>query len=614
MSRSPHRWPAAALALAAALAVLSAPAQARPAAQPGPGTNFVVDDPFTSPRARWWRTDRFGLFLHLGAYTQFEGVHTFPDGSTCEPDHAEHIWNKCGLSTEVYEEHARKFNPAGFDADAIVRLAKAAGQRYVVFTAKHHDGYAMWPTKVNTFNLRDMSAFDRNRDLIAELKQATERHGLDLALYYGAWDLHDPDYADLATRPKYIERMKAQLKELITGYRPKMLWLDGSGRSNSGWTEQDGLVIEPYLRELDPKLLINNRARGTQSYLDGDFTTPENTLPDQPVTGVPAETCMSINGTWGYSKNDTDFKSAAELTRHLLTATSQGGNYLLNVGPDANGRIPAAAAARLTEVGQWIQGKGHSRAIYGAGGTGLVAKPAWGTVTRADNLLYAAVRDWPTEGSALELTKVAPFSVTSARVLGSAQPVTVADTGDRVRIAPTGKQTNPIATVVELTIEQPPTSQPGDGTGLTAEFWTNPNLEGVPAVTRTDPAVNYDWRLLGSPAPEIPAGAHSARWSGTISVPATATYEFIAVSPDAVRLTVNGTELIGANTKYEKSYKQTVPNSYVRLGRVHLAAGAAHQITLEHKQNSGIAAMKLLWASPYLGQQVIPAAWLKPRG
>ena len=177
----------------------------RPAA--GPGTNHAFDDPFTSDRTRWWRDDRFGMFIHFGVYSHLGGEYTRPDGTVCRD--AEWIKRDCGIPDAEYERIAKQFNPADFDADAIARTAKEAGQRYIVITSKHHDGYALWPTRANRWNLRDHSSFDKRRDIFAELKAATERHGIKLGFYYSIWDWHDPDFADPATFPRYKKRMYA---------------------------------------------------------------------------------------------------------------------------------------------------------------------------------------------------------------------------------------------------------------------------------------------------------------------------------------------------------------------------------------------------------------------
>ncbi|HEY3035794.1 MAG TPA: alpha-L-fucosidase, partial [Streptosporangiaceae bacterium] len=153
---------------------------ARTSVAAGPGTNYAVDDPFTSSRTYWWRYNRFGMFIHFGTYSALEGEYTQPDGTVCR--NAEWIKYRCNIPMATYEGIAKRFNPAQFDAAAIVKLAKDAGQRYIVITSKHHDGYAMWPTKVNRWNLWDHSAFSKNRDILAELKAEADKQGIKFGL------------------------------------------------------------------------------------------------------------------------------------------------------------------------------------------------------------------------------------------------------------------------------------------------------------------------------------------------------------------------------------------------------------------------------------------------
>jgi alpha-L-fucosidase len=145
------------------------------AAAAGLGTNYAYDDPFVSNRTQWFRADRFGMFIHFGVYSHLQGLYTRPDGTVCRD--AEWIMRNCNIPMSQYESFARQFNPSAFNANAIVSLAKDAGQRYIVQTAKHHDGYAMWPTKVNSWNLRDHSSFSPNRDILAEMKAAADAQG-----------------------------------------------------------------------------------------------------------------------------------------------------------------------------------------------------------------------------------------------------------------------------------------------------------------------------------------------------------------------------------------------------------------------------------------------------
>ncbi|MFI0710189.1 alpha-L-fucosidase [Streptomyces inhibens] len=584
-----------ALLLAAGSPVAAAKPPQRPAA--GPGTNHATDDPFTSSRTSWWRQDRFGMFIHFGAYSNLEGEYTRPDGTVCR--NAEWIKRECGIPDEAYEKQAATFNPSAFDAKAIVRAAKDAGQRYIVITSKHHDGYAMWPTKQNTWNLRDHSSFDPHRDILAELKKAADAAGIKLGFYYSIWDWHDPDFADPATFPRYKKRMYGQLKELIDNYDPALLWFDGewdTDNPTNTWSRQDGADLQAYLHGLNPRLIVNNRV-GKRDVVDGDFGTPEQEIPTEPVDGQLWESCMTLNDHWGFARYDTNWKAPATVVRNLLDVASRGGNYLLNVGPDKLGRIPQPSVDRLREAGRWLGAHGQGDAVYGAGHTGLVADPSWGAVSRRGNELYASVTSWPAAGTPLHLTARQPFEIASARVLGSSQQVKVAPSGDGFDLTPSGAATDPIASVIRLTVEPPAAAPAGSGRGLTAQSWANDSFTGPPAVSGVDPTVNKSYRFDGSPDPKIPADHFSTRWTGTIQPRFDETYTFTTVSDDTVRLWIDGKPVIDSATPHGPK---------VDKGTVTLKAGHRHSIRIDYTERTGEAHMKLLWSSPSQSQQIVP--------
>ncbi|MGY5127053.1 alpha-L-fucosidase [Streptomyces nigrescens] len=587
-------------ALSALLLTVGGPvAAAKPPPRPtaGPGTNHATDDPFTSARTSWWRQSRFGMFIHFGAYSNLEGEYTRPDGTVCR--NAEWIKRECHIPDEEYERQAATFNPSAFDAQAIVRAAKDAGQRYIVITSKHHDGYAMWPTRQNTWNLRDHSSFDPRRDILAELKKAADAAGIKLGFYYSIWDWHDPDFADPATFPRYKKRMYGQLKELIDSYDPALLWFDGewdTDNPTNSWSRRDGADLQAYLHTLNPRLIVNNRV-GKREVVDGDFGTPEQEIPAEPVDGQLWESCMTLNDHWGFAKYDTHWKSSATVVRNLLDVASRGGNYLLNVGPDRLGRIPQPSVDRLRDTGRWLTAHGQGDAVYGAGHTGLVADPPWGAVSRRDNELYAAVTSWPAAGAALHLTARAPFDITAARVLGSSQQVKVARSGDGFDLTPTGAATDPRASIIRLTIRPPAAAPAGTGTGLTARSWANDSFTGPPAVTTVDPTVNKSYRFDGSPGPVIPADRFSTRWTGSIQPRYDETYTFTTVSDDTVRLWIDGNPVIDSATPHGPKADK---------GTVTLKAGHRHRIRIDYTEQTGEAHMKLLWSSPSQDQQIVP--------
>ncbi|QDQ14449.1 alpha-L-fucosidase [Streptomyces spectabilis] len=603
-----RRVTALALLLTATALPLSAvgPAQAAPGPQRAadPGTDHATDDPFTADRTNWFRQDRFGMFIHFGAYSNLEGEYTRPDGTVCR--NAEWIKRQCRIPTAEYERRARSFNPADFDAGAVVKAAEDAGMKYIVITSKHHEGYAMWPTKVNSWNLREHSSFDKNRDILAELKEAADAAGIKLGFYYSIWDWHDPDFADPATFPAYEKRMYAQLKELVDTYDPALLWFDGEWDTedpHNPWTARDGERLEAYLRGLNPDLVINNRV-GKRRVVDGDYGTPEQEIPDAPVDGQLWESCMTLNDHWGFARHDQNWKSGRALVRNLLATTSRSGNYLLNVGPDARGRVPQPSVDRLKEMGTWLRTAGQGDAVFGARYGGLVEEPDWGTVSRKGETLYAAVTRWPGAGQSLHLRARTDVAVTSARVLGSGQRVTVTRSGDGYDLTPSGAATNPTATVIALKVDPGRASRPGDGKGLKQEVFDNAELSGTPKVTRTDPTVNHAWKYTGSPHPSVAADRFGVRWTGSVEPRRSETYTLTTVSDDVVRVWIDGKLVIDSWNPHEPK---------VDKARVRLEAGKRHALRVDYAEQTGEAHMKLLWSSPNQPQEVIPSTQLRTR-
>jgi alpha-L-fucosidase len=249
-------------------------------------------------------------------------------------------------------------------------------------------------------------------------------------------------------------------------------------------------------------------------------------------------------------------------------------------------------------MGDWLRVNGS--AVYGAREPGIVAEPSWGAVSRRGDKLYVSVYEWSGSRS---LTALAPFQVAGARVLGSNQAVTARRDGNVVTITPSGSPTNPIATVIELTVRPPARAGTATGTGLTARFWPNATFAGQPTVTRTDRSVNYNWKFTGSPAASIPAEPFSSQWTGQVEAPLTETYTFTTVSDDTVRLWVDGRLIIDNTTPHGPA---------VDRGTIALQAGRRHAIRLEHTEQGGEASMKLIWSSPNIAQEVVPVNRLYP--
>ena len=351
-------------------------------AQPKP-TDKIETKEQRDARMGWWREAKFGLFIHWGVYSVPAG---FYHGKPI-PSIGEWIMLNAKIPMAEYQAYAKEFNPVKFDADAWVRMAKDAGMKYIVITSKHHDGFAMFCSKVSQWNICDASPF--GRDPLKELTDACRKHGVRLGFYYSqaqdwnnggsAWSAKwDP--AQERSMDGYIDEVAVpQVREILTNYGkdvPAVLWWDTPKDMNYGRAAKLYKVAE----ELRPDLIQNNRLGGD---FKGDTETPEQFIPPQGYPGRDWETCMTMNDTWGFKSDDHNWKSTETLIRNLCDIASKGGNYLLNVGPTSEGLIPQASVERLAEVGQWMRVNGE--AIYGTGPTPFGAEAGKFSETAKDN-------------------------------------------------------------------------------------------------------------------------------------------------------------------------------------------------------------------------------------
>ncbi|MCH2131379.1 MAG: alpha-L-fucosidase [Pirellulaceae bacterium] len=370
-------------------------------AEPGPADppKFETQQQHDA-RMRWWREARFGMFIHWGIYSVPAGV---LDGEIVDANHGAE-WIQCDalLTPDQYQPYAQQFNPVQFDADQWVRIAKDAGMKYMVITSKHHDGFSMYGTQASRYNIVDATPY--KKDPLLALSQACKRHGITFGVYYSQLDWHHPAqvnnksererlayrYRDIrpGRKQEYIEDMKLQLRELITDYDVQVIFFDGEWVR--WWTQEDGRDLEAFCRSLNPNMVINNRV-GKRKREDGDYGTPEQRIPDT-GPGYDWETCMTMNGTWGYKSYDHDWKSTEDLIRKLVDIASKGGNFLLNVGPTAGGIIPQPSVDRLAAMGDWLEVNGDS--IYATTASPF-EKPDWGRYTKKPGKLFAHVFDWP---------------------------------------------------------------------------------------------------------------------------------------------------------------------------------------------------------------------------
>ena len=456
-----------ALALAALAAAMSpgcgkdaglpapAAAPANPIAQiPGPGVTGAETKEEKDARMNWWRQARFGMFVHWGVYSVPAGIW---DGKTT-PRLGEWIMHDLKIPVAEYMKFPAQFNPVKFSADDFVLTAKKAGMKYIVITAKHHDGFAMFETKVGGgWNIMDATPY--KRDPLKELAAACNKYGMKLGFYYSqCQDWHQPGGAaagghwDTAQDGNYDDYLKnvavPQVRELLSNYGPvAVLWFD----TPEQMTPARAALFSPVLK-LQPGIVVNNRLGGG---FNGDTETPEQRIPATGYKDRDWETCMTINGTWGFKSTDTNWKPTATLLKNLIDIASKGGNYLLNVGPTSEGLIPQASLDRLGEIGKWMDKNGE--AIYGTTASPFAKYSFDGRATVKGNMLYLHVYTWPAEG--LKVEGLAN-SVKEARFLADGAKVNIT-TGTSaggiptLTIAPPAKA-DAIATVVALTLDGPP--------------------------------------------------------------------------------------------------------------------------------------------------------------
>ena len=338
----------------------------------------------------WFQDAKFGIFIHWGVYSLMAGAGD-------KNGNAEWVMENKRISIHKYEKLATYFNPVRFDADEWVKAFKSAGARYVTITSKHHDGFAMYDSKVSDYDIVDRTPF--GRDILAELKAACDRHGLKLFFYYSNLDWHHPDYYPRGQtghrytgRPesgdwdKYIDYQNAQLKELLTGYGEiGGIWFDGWWDQKRGAYRNRWRLRETYelIHGLQPQALIINNHHVTP-YPGEDVQPFEQDLPGENSAGfntshisqkMPLEMAHTMNGTWGFSLTDTKFKSTRKLITTLVSAAGRNSNYLMNTGPMPDGRLQPENIQTYKEMGAWMKIYGES--IYGTRGGPISPRP-WG--------------------------------------------------------------------------------------------------------------------------------------------------------------------------------------------------------------------------------------------
>ncbi len=381
-------------------------------------------------RTKWFMDARFGMFIHWGLYSI--------------PACGEWMMSEKEMTLEEYRTYFDQFDPCDYDPKKWVALAKEAGMQYIVLTAKHHDGFCLFDSKLTEYKATNTKA---GRDLVREFTDACREAGLKVGLYFSIIDWSHPDFPKYGDRQhpmrnneaykgeninfdRYLEYMHGQVEELATGYgKLDLFWFDFSYDDMAGekWRASD---LVKMVRRHQPDIILDNRLEGagdchgsiaTEHPLpySGDFTSPEQILPPKGITNekgepIPWELCATMNNHWGYCNFDHQYKSSRMLVRKLVECVSKSGNMILNVGPDARGNIPEESVKVLKEIGAWMAKNKES--IYGCQGSKL-EKPEWGRYTQKGNVIYAHVLEEPL--GALPLYGIAPDKLESVTYLAN---------------------------------------------------------------------------------------------------------------------------------------------------------------------------------------------------
>jgi alpha-L-fucosidase len=428
-------------------------------------------------RMKWWREARFGMFIHWGVYAQWAGVYK---GHQQARGGAEWIMNRSKIPVAEYKQRAKEFNPVKYDPDAWVKLAKDAGMKYIIITAKHHDGFALFDSKASDWDIADATAY--KKDLLKPLAEACRKYGVKLGFYYSqaqdwgnpggsvarkvmAEGWANPDSAKIDAYTKehnghwdpvqetrsfadYIDEVAVpQVKELMTNYGDvAVLWWD----TPTGMTDEAALKLQAQLKS-QPYIITNDRLK--RPNFPGDTKTPEQKIPTQDeLDGKDWETCMTMNGSWGYKSWDHNWKSTETLIRNLVDIASKGGNYLLNVGPKDDGTIPQESIDRLKQIAQWM--KVNSEAVHATKASPLEPL-AWGRCTKKEingnTTLYLSVFNWPKDGKLV--VPGVKNSVISAKLLANSTALKTKATDEGLIINLPAKAPDAIASVIKLEVK-----------------------------------------------------------------------------------------------------------------------------------------------------------------
>ena len=433
---------------------------------------YTFDEKSYQKRVEWFRNARFGMFIHWGLYSI--------------PGRGEWVRSNEQMPEEDYLPYFERFTAKDFDPAAWARAAKQAGMEYVVMTAKHHDGFCLFDSRLTDFKSTNTPF---GRDAVKEFVEAVRAEGLKVGLYFTLIDWHHPDYPHYGDNfhpmrhnpafensgrdfNRYLDYMHGQIREICTNYgKLDLLWFDFAYGDLRGEAWR-GTELVSMVRALQPDVLIDNRIEvsgegfGSLYQCDpkpyhGDFVTPEKFIPPQGIRDVQGnpmvwEACITMNNNWGYCPEDKHFKSAPLLIKKLVECVSKGGNMILNVGPDGDGNIPEESLEILSQIGNWMGKNGES--IKNCGPAGL-DKPEFGRITRNGDRLYFHI--YENTLGAMPLLGVKKEEVRSMRLLGSDQSVGISTSWvhsdyPQILFADLGEDPNlpdPIDTVLEVLLK-----------------------------------------------------------------------------------------------------------------------------------------------------------------
>lgn len=554
----------------------------------GAATHAASEAPGQTERTAWFRQAKFGMFVHWGLYAVPAGEWK---GST---NHAEWIMLTGKIPSPEYEKFAPQFNPVEFDAEQWTQLAKDAGMKYLVITSKHHDGFCMYDSAATTYDIIDATPF--KRDPMKELAAACKETGVKLCFYYSVPDWHHPEFpaqysqrgfhgdpnpnADL---DKYVTYVKKQVKELLTNYGPVgIMWFDGGGSFRDvdrGKLMHADEIID-MIHRLQPKCLVNNRLGPA-----ADYGTPEQHIPGKPPKSL-FEVCMTLNGHWGYNKHDDNWKSPETVVRNLVDIVGKGGNYLLNVGPTAEGTIPDESIRILRQVGRWMDANGES--IYGTTASPFRRLP-WGRCTVKPGKLYLHVFNWPTDGR-LVVPRLRN-QVGKAYLLTDQQNTCAVQPGDeQVTIRVPKQMPDPIDTVVVLEIAGDPDIAP---------IYIQPNADGSVELKAGEAIVEGDTARYESGGGKDNIGAWTdpedyVSWTFAIRQPGTYRVEITysctsGAAGGEFAVTTAGQTVVG-KTRTTGQWTDFVTDE---LGTLDIAEAGKYTLTVKSKTMPGYAVMNL---------------------